>query len=98
MSEASKPTSNRGWMHVPLDPPPKGIKPPEMGGLPSVKPERYPEGAVNEAIDALELSYSYLRDKPVLEEKLRFALDLLYRARELERGVSHPYRKAKSGL
>lgn len=35
----------------------------------------YPKGAVNEAITALELSYSYLREKPVVEERLTWALE-----------------------
>jgi hypothetical protein len=52
----------------------------------------YPAGAINTAIDALELAYSYLRDKPVVEEKISDALDRLYRAREIETGISHPYR------
>ena len=47
----------------------------------------YPKGAVNEAIEALELSYSYLRENAVVEEKLRWALHLLYRARELSEGI-----------
>jgi len=56
---------------------------------------QYPKGVVHEAIDALELAYSYLREKPVIEEKLASALDLLYRLREIEEGVPHPYRPAR---
>ena len=54
----------------------------------------YPKGAIEEAIAALELAYSYLRELPATEVMLANALDLLYRARELEEGVPHPYRVA----
>ena len=46
--------------------------------------ELYPAGAVDEAITSLELSYSYLREEPVVGQQLRWSLYLLYRARELE--------------
>lgn len=46
----------------------------------------YPKGAINEAIEAPELSYSYLREQPILEEKISDALRRLYRARELSEG------------
>ena len=46
----------------------------------------YPRGAINKAIDALELAYSYLRDKPVIEEAISDALSRLRRANELQDG------------
>lgn len=64
----------------------------EVRDTPSVP--RYPAGAVQAAIDALELSYSYLREKSIIAAKVNEALDLLYRARELEEGVPHPYRES----
>lgn len=60
--------------------------------------DRYPKGAITEAIDALELAYSYLREQPVLEQTITEALDLLYRAREISEEIPHPYRESVRGL
>lgn len=43
----------------------------------------YPEGAVEQALKALELAYSYLREKPIIEVEIRDAIQRLERFREL---------------
>ena len=45
----------------------------------------YPEGAVEQALKALELAYSYLRDydKPIVEAEILDAIQRLERFREL---------------
>jgi hypothetical protein len=58
-----------------------------------VSNRQYPKGVIDTAIQALELSYSYLREKPAIGEAISDVLDRLYRYRQLETGEEHPYRR-----
>lgn len=81
----------------PGQPIPPGYKPMDIKRL-RVSGDRYPRGAVDMAISALELAYSYLRDeRPAAGRKIEDALDRLYRYREIETGEKHPYRDTVAG-
>jgi len=54
---------------------------------------RYPKGAIACAILALEAARPDTKEDGAVRSAVDDALDRLYRARELEEGVPHPYRQ-----